>query len=246
MILKKIAKYFLHRVLHKKGDKNQNAHYFDFFDGLLHQLMKIQTNITFLQLGGNDGKRYDPIYKFVVKYHNNINGVILEPVKDYYIDLERNYKNFSNIITVNKAIHNSLKETTIFKLDKSKEHLAPEFAKGIASFDPNHHKKTNVDSKLIKPEIVKCEKLSSIIKDYKIENIDVLVIDTEGYDYHIIMDIDFNLIQPKIIHFEHGLKSNTMTLNQYDEVFKMLNKMEYQIFSDSCNSTAFKNNLFLK
>lgn len=241
--IKRIGKQFLQKILFKFGFQIYNVFYFDFFNSLLHQLLKKQQNLTFLQIGANDGVRYDPIYKFVTQHHHHIKGVVLEPVKDYYLELQKNYKNYKNIKTINKAIHHSLQETTIYRLDKSKEKLAPDFAKGIASFDPLHHKKTNVNSDFIKAEIVKCVNLATVIKENNIEKLDVLVIDTEGYDYQIIKSIDFNYIQPKLIHFEHGLKLQTMSDNQFKEIQDILQQNKYQLFVNTSDATAYKTNI---
>ena len=49
---------------------------------------------------------------------------------------------------------------------------------------------------------VKCVKFSDFIKSKNIRSLDLLIIDTEGYDYEIIMSIDFEILKPNIIRFE--------------------------------------------
>lgn len=239
---KKVKNYIKIKLL-KKGFRIQSLHYFNFLDSLLYQILRKQNTLKFLQIGANDGKRFDPIFEFVSVNHNKLEGVILEPIKDYYNELLTNYANYKNIVTVNKAIHNELKETTIYRLDKAKEHLAPEFAKGIASFNQHHHEKTNIPLDFMKAETVSCTNLNDLIQNYKLQNVDVVVIDTEGYDYHIIKAMDFNQIQPKVIHFEHGLKSKTMSLDQYKELKNLLQNNNYQIFVDEGDVTAYKTDI---
>jgi len=46
-------------------------------------------------------------------------------------------------------------------------------------------------------------KLRLLVK-YNITNIDLLIIDAEGYDYKIIKAITFIIIKPKVIIYEHS------------------------------------------
>jgi|GEM_PF-966997 len=242
-LVKKNFKKYLKNKLLKKGFRIQNLYYFNFFDSLLYQILMKQDRIKFLQIGANDGKRFDPIFEFVSINHSRLEGIVLEPIKDYYNELKYNYSKYKNIISVNKAIHNDLDEAIIYKLDKEKEHLAPEFAKGIASFNPNHHEKTSIPSEFIKEELVSCISLTKLIQDYKLYDLDIMVIDAEGYDYNILKAIDFNLIQPKVIHFEHGLKVQTMLLEQFKEIKEILENNDYQIFVESADVTAYKTDI---
>ena len=41
------------------------------------------------------------------------------------------------------------------------------------------------------------------MKQYNIKNLDFLVFDTEGHDYEILMNYDFDLLKPKYIQFEY-------------------------------------------
>ncbi|OFZ56845.1 MAG: hypothetical protein A3D92_18725 [Bacteroidetes bacterium RIFCSPHIGHO2_02_FULL_44_7] len=45
--------------------------------------------------------------------------------------------------------------------------------------------------------------LKDLLQKYNITDIDLLQIDVEGYEYEIIKSIDFNVIRPKIIHYEN-------------------------------------------
>lgn len=246
MKFKKRLKNFIKKTLLKQGFRIQNVQYFDFFDSLLHQLIKQNGTVSFVQIGANDGKRFDPVYEFVTIYENKVDGVLLEPVKEYYNDLVANYKPYKNIKTVNKAIHNHQNETTIYKVKKKYESELPELAKGIASFDSGHHKKTRIPSQYVEEESVKCITFSSLILEYNIQNADVLIIDTEGYDYHILNELNFNFFNPKVIHFEHGLQTGTMTKNQFNNIKNSLQNQNYQLMVNGSDATAYKLDIFFK
>lgn len=124
-------------------------YHFNFLNSLLYQFIKKNKELNFIQIGANDGKRFDPIHEFIKYNKHFVEGLVVEPVKDYYNQLCETYKEYPKIKPLNLAIHNSLKKTFIFKVGKEFEAKVPEFALGIASFDNEHHKKTNIASKYI-------------------------------------------------------------------------------------------------
>ena len=77
------------------------------------------------------------------------------------------------------------------------------------------------------------------IKANSIESIDLLLIDTEGYDYQILMSIDFNKFKPKIIRFEHGIRNQVMTISNFKDICNHLNSFGYQIITESYDATAY-------
>lgn len=189
----------------------------------------------FVQVGANDGVRYDPIYKVVNKL--NIKGVVIEPIKDYYIELVKNYYGNKNIKTVNKAIYSEDKVVTMFRV-RSQQNL-PDWSNGIASLDPNHYKKSNTPKESIVEEKVDAITFSTLFSQYSIKRVDFLQIDTEGYDYHIINLFPFDKFLPKLIHFEHSLSSGTMTYSQYDEVHSKLIRLGYKTIMNENDTICY-------
>ena len=55
----------------------------------------------------------------------------------------------------------------------------------------------------ISRKLVRCETLASVLERHRVSHIDILIIDVEGYDYHVIRQIDFNRYRPAIILYEH-------------------------------------------
>ncbi len=47
-----------------------------------------------------------------------------------------------------------------------------------------------------------CMSFAELVARYELLRFDVLVTDTEGYDYHILKQIEFSKYQPKIVIFE--------------------------------------------
>lgn len=244
MNFKKEIKNRIQREMLKKGFKINNVFYFNYLESILYQYVLKYKNINFIQIGANDGKRFDPIHEFIKYNKANITGYVVEPVRDYFIELCNTYKDYPNIKPLNFAIHNNLSEAVIYKVAKEFESIVPEFALGIASFDQDHHRRTNIPSEFLFEEKVQCVSFSDLVRDYNILNVSLLVLDTEGYDYSILTNIDFDVISPSIIHFEHGIKSGTMSINQFDELKKLFHDNDYQLFVDKTDVTAVKTLLF--
>lgn len=243
MAFKKYIKNLFQDALRKRGFRISNLYNLNFFESLMYQILRSKKHLTFIQIGANDGKRFDPMYHFVKYNKNNVQGYVVEPIHDYYKDLCHTYKTYNNIRPINVAIHQNLNETVIYRVAKEFEKNVPEFALGIASFDKEHHKKTNIPSQFITEEKVKCSTLKRLLVEHKINHVDVLVLDTEGYDYEILMSLDVNEISPLLIHFEHGLKSGTMSIKEFSNVLNKMKEADYQFYIDKADVTAYKSNL---
>src|SRR5210317_47699 len=108
-------------------------------------------NITgLIQVGANDGLRFDNINKFIKKYKTK--SVLLEPIKEYFDRLKENYKDCENVFFENTAISvknqiNYLYKVKTDDLDKYDDHI-----KGISSYDFNHLIKHGVKKKHITKE----------------------------------------------------------------------------------------------
>ena len=83
------------------------------------------------------------------------------------------------------------------------------------------------------------------MKTYKIKKIDLLQIDTEGYDAEIILNIDFDLMKPKIIRFEHGLQNGIMTKEIFLKVADVLHKNDYELAIEHNDATAYQRNIIV-
>jgi FkbM family methyltransferase len=183
----------------------------------------------------------DPIFKFIQNNKNRVSGFVLEPLPDIFSTLVTNYLAFPTIKPLNLAIHNTETEMLLYRVKPEYLSKMPAFATGIASFDPNHWKKTSLvpDQDFIQSEVVKCISYSQLLNDYDVGKIDLLLIDTEGYDYEILMGIDLSEVKPRIIRFEHGLRDLVMSESNFIEVVERLNAYGYQIIAESYDATAY-------
>lgn len=160
------------------------------------------SDFAIIQVGANDGISFDFLYDFMKK--RNCKGVLIEPIGDYFEKLKFNYKDFNDIILVNMAVHPTDKHVAIFRVDKAHEINLPDWAKGIASVDRDHHKALNIPEESIIEEKVPADHLMNIVRArYKLPVIDLFQVDVEGYDYEVIKMLDFAWRRPGIIKAEY-------------------------------------------
>jgi len=182
---------------------------------------------SFIQVGANDGISFDFLYEFVIS--RKASGLVIEPVIDYFKELVINYDDYPGIIKINKAVHSFEKSKKIYKIKESRKQKYPDWVRGIASFDENHHKKTNISKEDMEVENVLADTLMNIITDsYSNKKIDYFQIDTEGYDLEILKMLDFGIIKPSIIKYEHvNLEEVDVTAS-----IKFLNGKGYSLFNE--------------
>lgn len=198
-----------------------------------------------IQIGANDGRLDDPIYEFVINNPKNVSGILIEPVKDYFEELKITYKKYSNFILLNMAIHNSRKEMTIYRADPKKieQYGLSKWFKGMASFNKDFAKTPDTPDDVFIEEKVPCISLNDLLKKHQVEKIDLLQIDTEGYDSEIILNLDFQVIKPQIIHFEHHRSTGTMSKEKFSTVTEVLHNNGYELWIDIFDVTAYQQNV---
>jgi FkbM family methyltransferase len=241
MSIKKIILSFFSKagylLFEEKMFRNQYRLKSDFepLEQLFYQ--KLHPNFFFVQIGANDGKSFDPIYHLVTR--ENVRGIALEPVPTIFNLLKENYTAYPRVLPVNKAIHKSEREMVLYRVDPDNK-LYPDWTKGTSSFNKSHHELGHISKSDIIEERVQCVSFEELLEDHKITHIDLLQIDTEGYDYDIIKMIDFNKIAPSIISFEHGVSLGIMSWEKLAEIQKLLVMYNYSLIMMENDMIAHK------
>ena len=86
---------------------------------------------------------------------------------------------------------------------KKKLKFYDEHVKGITSFEINHLIKHGVSKSHIIKERVNSISISELINKYSVNKLDLLMVDTEGYDGEIVIDFLSNINLRPIIIFEY-------------------------------------------
>jgi hypothetical protein len=116
-----------------------------------------------------------------------------------------------------------------------------DWTKGISSFSREHLVQCAIPEENIEKVSVKAMKYEDLIRVYGIDSLDVLIIDTEGYDYELLKSFPFEVFMPSIIHFEHNMSSSSgMSKIQFGEISNKLKSSGYNAYVDTTDCTAYK------
>lgn len=144
----------------------------------------------------------DPVYKIIRQFH--LKGLLVEPLPEQFKELCENYKDERQLKFENCAISEIKGSQLLYRFKESQK--LPAWAYGMASFNKSHllkFKDTAHLVNLIEEIQVPTMTLNDLIKKHDIESVDILQIDTEGYDYNIIKMLFYTKIKPKVINYEH-------------------------------------------
>ena len=186
----------------------------------------------FVQVGANDGVSWDDLYGFATTHP--CGGLLFEPVPTYYARLCANYADYPDIIPIQLALHKTQTEATIYRVDPNRLDEVPSWAEGIASLDPNHHLGSGVPSDVIIEEPVRCAPLMQVLDEHKVSHVDLLQIDVEGYDAEVVRMVDFDVLKPAIIKYEHQALSD----EDQAQLRELLGTHGYRVFAMGNDTVA--------
>ena len=230
-------KSVFNRSLHRQGYDIRRLTQLTPFDDLLYRQLKRNPDFRFIQIGANDGVSFDPIFEFSTR--NGVTGIVVEPLADSYAQLQMNYSAYPRIRPLNVAIHRDLRYIDLYRIDPNFSGELPGWAIGIASLNPDHFQLGGgIPDEAICVERVPAITLQALFDDAGYSDLDLLQIDTEGYDLEIIRMIDFDQIKPAIIHFEHGLEQGIMDEQQFEECFRLLRGAGYYLMMEKFDAIA--------
>ena len=158
---------------------------------------------TFLLIGANDGVIDDHLCGFIRR--RKWTGAAVEPLLQYFHELEKQFRS-SGVSCINIAIHSTETSMKFWYLADDPKHPLPPYSKGVGSFNPQHvaaiasEVGNNPDIKSIN---VPCMTVSDVLQRSGMDNVNVIIIDAEGYDAEIVNSLN---LTPKTLHtivFEH-------------------------------------------
>jgi FkbM family methyltransferase len=176
----------------------------------LKKLFRYHTSVFFVQIGAHDGKSGDSIYPVARK--KQWRGILIEPVRYLFERLVENYDGASGIAFENVALAPEKGYRTFYRLKENGDVL-PAWYDQIGSLNRNtilshRHDIPNIEDYLLE-ELVECVTFSDLVAKHQVTKIDLILIDTEGYDLNILRMIDFRRFRPKLIIYEQKHLSDT-------------------------------------
>ena len=199
-------------------------------------------NKTIIQIGSHVGNTWnDPIFNIV---DNDTKLILVEPVPFLFKQLKNNYntkfKNNHNIIFINKAVSDFIgKIEMTIPSEKNNFSKLPGWASQLGSVYSNHAL-GHIGNLLVEKIIVETTTINEIVKEYNINQIDLLHTDTEGHDYTILMNYNFQ-VKPTQIMFEHKHMDGLFNVGiKYDELSNKLLSLGYKKIQQNSEDTLFQ------
>lgn len=202
----------------------------------LKEYATLNNKIKFIQIGSNNGINGDDLHEYII--NNNWTGILIEPVVYLFDELKFNYKEYCDrLIFENSAISNTNGQLDFYRLQKSNLLNLPSWYEEIGSFNKEivlkHIDRIPQIEDLIIKEKINAITFKDLIEKYDVKEINLLNIDTEGYDYEILKMIPFKDFEIDMIIFEHLHLSES----DYKNSVKLLKKQRYRLCTSKSRDT---------
>jgi FkbM family methyltransferase len=203
-----------------------------------------KSDVFFIQVGSNDGVQGDPIHDLVIS-RQSWRGIFIEPINFLFRRLRNNYGDDERFVFENVAISNKKEIRKFYYVsEKAKTELdLPYWHDQLGSFDRGHIAKMlgNEMSPYIIEENVECQPLQDVLDKNKVEAIDLLHIDTEGFDYQVLSQLDIKRYKPSVILFEHHLLSD----EEFIKARKLLRRTGYRLLQYGNDTLAVRRSFWI-
>lgn len=157
-------------------------------------------NVRFLQIGAHDGKTDDVLHSYILQYHWR--GVLVEPVARLFEQLKYNYQTAAGLEFENVAISDHDGVEMFYRMDAS----APPWCSQLGSCRREvvlaHKYMLPGFERFLIEERVKCISFKTLVERHDLTDLDIILIDTEGYDLQILRQVDFARVRPELVIYE--------------------------------------------
>ncbi len=199
-----ISLYYRHLWTAKPGSLAEVLHHFS---------LQMEKEVFFIQVGSNDGFQHDPLCKFIKR--DKWQGLLFEPQDRAFKTLCYIYQKDA-VTPINKAIDRTVSSKKLYKI----AFTDARWASGLSSFDKVQLTQKvadgSIDKKCLKEGItppsqqsdyidhatIVCTTFESAFETQQVKKVDLLHIDTEGYDFEILKLFDFDSYLPTMVIFE--------------------------------------------
>lgn len=190
------------------------------YDIALRALLKERGTLNIVQVGANDGKINDPVYEFVVENKDATRILLVEPQSELIPFLKENYSDHQSAFVFNGAI-GPTEFLSLYRvkpdlwgsfipryLEEAPAYRVPSgFASASKQFVLDHatgNFRVNLALEQCIEEIrVPCRVLKDLVSEFPfVADVDLLQIDTEGFDDVTIEACNIDVLKPSIINFE--------------------------------------------
>ena len=159
--------------------------------------------LTAVQVGAHDGAE-DPLTPSIAAHH--LRALLLEPQPGPFGLLQVRHANNADVTLVNAAVAPIDGTAVLYSLERGPGF--PDWASRIASFDRRHVEKfapllpkNAIEDHLIELDVTTVT-FDTVLREAGIDRVDILQVDTEGYDLEVLRLFDVGRRLPSIVNFE--------------------------------------------
>lgn len=185
--------------------------------------------VFFVQVGSNDGVQGDPLHDLIVD-RESWGGIFIEPIDFLFQRLRQNYGEAKRFVFENVAIGTEKGTRTFYYVSEQAngELDLPYWHDQLGSFDKTHIIRMLGEQMIpyIVEAEVECLPLQDVFDRNRVDQIDLIHIDTEGFDYKVLSQVDIKRYRPSAILFEHHLLSD----EEFVKARKLLRGAGYRLF----------------
>jgi FkbM family methyltransferase len=175
---------------------------------ILHSFASTYPQAFFIQVGTNDGVELDPLATFVREF--DWRGIMVEPVPYIFERLRRNVAGLGGITLENVAIADTDGRRPFYTVEEVKDperESLPSSYDAIGSFHRDsllsfRNSIPDIEDRIVRIE-VPCLSFETLCRKHGVGELDLLLIDVEGYDGQLLRSIDFSTWRPRMLIFEH-------------------------------------------
>lgn len=220
--------------------------FIDLLDLIIRDYQRRHGEVFFVQIGAHDGKSADPVRSLVQEHH--LSGILVEPQPQTYQKLLENYRHEPQLKFENAVISDRDGVVPFYVV---KENIAdlPFWLSQSASLDRTIVRDALYYWRYAKQLTTLSDDLDSMIQEiqlpaltiqtllakHHIQKVDLLVIDTMGFDFQILKMFPFQQLKPAIIQFEHSLLSPA----DQQDCFQLLANQGYSLAKFTVDTIAY-------
>jgi FkbM family methyltransferase len=173
---------------------------------VIFEFARAQPAAFVVQIGAHDGTALDPLRDEIIA--RRWAGILLEPVPYVFERLRATYGRNQGLILENAAIadHDGTQEFHFLREAPPGAEVW-EWYDALGSFRRDvvlSHGRLipDIDDRLASMR-VPCLTFDTVCRKHGVRRVDVVQIDTEGYDYEVLKLIDYERYQPQLVMYEH-------------------------------------------
>lgn len=162
----------------------------------------------FVEIGANDGAQHDHLREHILE--RSWRGIMVEPVPYVFARLQGNYGSQPGVVLENAAIAPQDGTMPFFHLaeaDPQERAGLPEWYDALGSFSResilSHAPQIpDIERRLVETEVPTLA-FDSLLAKHGADRVDLVLVDTEGYDFEVLKVIDLARHRPRLVVYEH-------------------------------------------